>query len=197
MVHDDFLIVGLGNPGRQYINTRHNIGFIVVDELAMRWGTSLSAEKWQAWSCRLNRWDTPLTLIKPLTYMNLSGRAVQEYAHFFKISSERLVVIHDDIDMAPGRLKLVHGGGAGGHNGIKSIGQSLGTNDFYRLKIGIGRPGKGDVHPEVPVENYVLSKFNPEEYADLWARIDIVEEGLRYLVEENPAKAMNLVNAVK
>ena len=197
MAQSDFVIVGLGNPGRPYTDTRHNAGFLVVDELARRWGCSLDSEKWQARFCRLNRWGRGLIMLQPLTFMNLSGKAVAEFVRFYKIDPKALVVIHDDIDMAPGRLKLVHGGGAGGHNGIKSISQSLGVSDYFRLKIGIGRPGKGGVHPDMPVESYVLSPFSPAEHADLLALTPLIEEGLEHLAAENPAKSMNLLNSVK
>lgn len=197
MAQNDFLIVGLGNPGKKYQSTRHNVGFIVVDELARRWGVVLASTKWNAHWCRLSRWNTRLMLIEPMTYMNRSGQSVAEFVNFFKIPIGNIVVIHDDLDMPPGRLKLVSGGGAGGHNGIRSLSQSLGANDFYRLKIGIGRPGKNGVHPEIPVEDYVLSGLNAAEQEILAGHYGIIEQGLQKLIEENPAKAMNLINSVK
>ncbi len=197
MAQTDFVIVGLGNPGQPYTDTRHNAGFLVVDELARRWGCTLATEKWHARFCRLDRWGRGIALLEPLTFMNLSGKAVAEFVRFYKIEPTSIVVIHDDIDMAPGRLKLVYGGGAGGHNGIKSISQSLGSGEYYRLKVGIGRPGKGDVHPQVPVESYVLSPFGATEYGDLLTRIPLIEEGLEFLTAANPAKSMNLLNGIK
>ncbi len=197
MSDSDFLIVGLGNPGPQYKDTRHNVGFIAVDELARHWGDSLSSTKWDASFCRLSRWDVTMTLIKPMTFMNLSGRAVVEFANFYKISATNILVIHDDLDMHPGRLKLVRGGGAGGHNGIRSMTQSLGSNDFYRLKIGIGRPGKGGVHADFPVDKYVLSSMAGDELDLLYDRVDNIEDGLRLFVSEGPARAMSLINSIK
>jgi PTH1 family peptidyl-tRNA hydrolase len=197
MSDSDFLIVGLGNPGPQYQDTRHNVGFLAVDELSRRWGDSLASTKWDANFCRLSRWDVTLTLIKPLTFMNLSGRAVVEFVNFYKIPVTNIVVIHDDLDMHPGRLKLVRGGGAGGHNGIRSMTQSLGSNDFFRLKIGIGRPGKGEVHADFPVDKYVLSTLGGDELNLLYDRIDNIENGLRLFVEEGPARAMSLINSIK
>ncbi len=193
----EYLIVGLGNPGSKYTDTRHNVGFIAVDELARRWKESLSTEKWNALSCRMVQWDCRLTLIKPVTFMNLSGRAVAEYAKFYKIPVQNIIVVHDDLDMHPGRLKLVRGGGAGGHNGIKSITQSLGSNEFFRLKIGIGRPGKGDVHADFPVEKYVLSVMSAEEASLLEDRIASIEEGIRMFINDGPAKAMSIINSIK
>lgn len=197
MAQTDFVIVGLGNPGLAYNDTRHNAGFLIVDELARRWGCTLASEKWHARFCRLDRWGRGIALLEPLTFMNLSGKAVAEFVQFYKIEPKALVVIHDDIDMAPGRLKLVCGGGSGGHNGIKSISQSLGTGEFFRLKFGIGRPGKGEVHPQVPVESYVLSPFTSAEYADLLIRVPLIEEGLEFLAAANPTKSMNLLNGIK
>lgn len=193
----DYLIVGLGNPGDNYKQTRHNVGFMVVDELARKWSAAWSSEKWQAISSRISLWGCRICLVKPTTYMNLSGKAVRSYAEYFKVSPECVLVIHDDIDMAPGRLKLVIGGGAGGHNGIRSIIQSLATADFLRLKIGIGRPGKGGVHSDIPVERFVLSPFAEDEKKLLDGRMDILEQGIQSLLEEGTGKAMNLINSVK
>lgn len=193
----EFLIVGLGNPGNSYEKTRHNVGFLIVDELARRWGCSVTTEKWQALSGRTTLASSRICLVKPETYMNLSGRAVVLFAEFFKVPPEQILVVHDDIDMPPGRLKLVSTGGTGGHNGIRSLIQSLGTKDFLRLKIGVGRPGQGGNHAEMPVEKYVLAQLLDQEMALLVERMDIIEQGVRSLLEGYPAKAMNLINAVK
>ncbi len=197
MGESDYLIVGLGNPGDSYERTRHNIGFIIVDELARRWDCSLTTEKWQGRSGRISVGGCRICFVKPTTFMNLSGRAVALYAEFFKVSPDHILVIHDDIDMPPGRLKLACGGGAGGHNGIRSLIQSLGSKDFLRLKVGIGRPGKGETHPDIPVEKFVLSQLPENERALLAERLDSIEQGIKYLFEESPAKAMNLINTVK
>jgi PTH1 family peptidyl-tRNA hydrolase len=197
MSEGDYLIVGLGNPGDSYKQTRHNIGFLIVDELARRWDAVLSAEKWQAHSARISLDGRRVSLLKPVTFMNLSGRAVALYAEYFKVLADHILVIHDDIDMPPGRLKLVAGGGAGGHNGIRSLVQSLATSDFLRLKVGIGRPGREGVHPDIPVERYVLSPLSEAEKQLLDERMDILEKGIRSLLAEGPARAMNLINSVK
>lgn len=197
MADTEFLVVGLGNPGQKYADTRHNVGFVIIDELARRWGSELSLEKWNACSCRISRWGTRINLVKPMTFMNLSGKAVAEFVRFYKVPVENIVVIHDDLDMNPGRLKLVRGGGAGGHNGIRSMTESLGSNNFYRLKVGIGRPGKGDVHPDFPVDKYVLSSMSGEEVDLVNERVTSIEDGLQFLITEGPARAMSLINSIK
>lgn len=193
----DFIIVGLGNPGEQYCSTRHNVGFFVVDELARRWNSTISLNKWNAQYVSLLIEKEKVHLVKPLTFMNLSGRAVVNFFRFYKVIPENLLVVHDDIDMAPGRVKLVKGGGAGGHNGIKSIIETLGIKDFYRLKIGIGRPGNGIVHPDFPVDKYVLGNFTKEELEHLQSRYEHLEEGIRLFLLGSPPKAMNILNGLK
>jgi PTH1 family peptidyl-tRNA hydrolase len=197
MEKETFIIAGLGNPGEQYRSTRHNVGFFVVDELASRWGAAISLEKWQAQYVSLSVSDKKVHLIKPLTFMNRSGQAVVQFHRFYKTQSDHLLIVHDDLDMAPGRIKLVKGGGAGGHNGIKSLVATLGTKDFYRLKIGIGRPGNGGTHPDFPVEKYVLSNFSNADLSVLHSRYVGIEDGLRYFLQGDPAKAMNLLNSYK
>lgn len=197
MEKKDLLIVGLGNPGAQYLATRHNVGFFVIDELARRWKSPLMQEKWQAEYGSLSVDGGKIHLVKPLTFMNRSGKAVSQFYRFYKITPDQLLVIHDDLDMAPGRIKLVKGGGAGGHNGIKSLVETLGTPAFYRLKIGIGRPGNGAVHSDFPVDKYVLGNFSDEELTLLQSRYDNLTEGIQLFLHGYPAKAMNLLNSLK
>lgn len=192
-----FLVVGLGNPGSEYAATRHNVGFMVVDELARRFGVSVDREKWQAHSAQVVLLGRQICFLKPITFMNLSGKAVVRYVDFYKMRPDQIVVVHDDLDMAPGRVKLVAGGGTGGHNGIRSLVQCLGTKDFLRLKMGIGRPGRLSLCPGMPVEKYVLSPFAPDEKMLLEQRMDLIEKGLEYLVCDGVAKAMNLLNTIK
>lgn len=192
-----YLIVGLGNPGMEYQSTRHNVGFLVVDELVRRWEGMFASEKWQAWPATVNLRGCRVHVIKPSTFMNLSGRAVVQYAGFYRIETSNILVIHDDLDMAPGRLKLVAGGGAGGHNGIRSITQCLATSEFPRLKIGIGRPGKDGVLPDIPVERFVLSPMLKQEAELLVERMDIIDNGIQLLLEKGLSAAMNLVNSCK
>jgi PTH1 family peptidyl-tRNA hydrolase len=197
MEANDRLIVGLGNPGEQYRSTRHNVGFMIVDRLAGCWGAGAYQDKWQALHAVASLRGKKLHIVKPLTFMNRSGRAVAQYFRFFKMSPEQLLVVHDDLDMSPGRIKLVKGGGAGGHNGIKSIVESLGTADFHRLKFGIGRPGKGGVHADFPVENYVLSNFDENDVEIVEARFASVRQGVELFLQGETAKALGLLNSLK
>jgi len=154
----DLLVAGLGNPGREYERTRHNIGWLVLDELARRHGGSFRSK----FSGRLGeiRLDgLGLALLEPGTYMNESGRSIGPAARFFKAPSESVLVVHDDVDLGEGRLQARLGGGLAGHNGLRSIAQTLGTPEFLRLRIGVGRPGRGDRRS---VADYVLSPFEPE-----------------------------------
>jgi PTH1 family peptidyl-tRNA hydrolase len=155
----DLLIAGLGNPGRQYERTRHNLGWLVLDELARRqdgsWRSKFSG------SLAETRLDgSRLALLKPETYMNDSGRSVAAAMRFFKVNPDSLLVVHDDVDLEAGRLQARAGGGLAGHNGLRSLAQSLGTQDFLRLRIGVGRPGRGDRRS---VSDWVLSGFEPED----------------------------------
>jgi peptidyl-tRNA hydrolase, PTH1 family len=154
----DLLVAGLGNPGRGYERTRHNVGFLVADELARRRdGSFRSKFNGQLAEVRLD--DLRLGLLKPETYMNVSGKSVAAARKFFKVDPGDLLVVHDDVDLEPGRLQARLGGGLAGHNGLRSIAGALGTQDFLRLRIGVGRPERGDRRP---VADYVLSEFEPE-----------------------------------
>jgi PTH1 family peptidyl-tRNA hydrolase len=158
----DLLVVGLGNPGGEYARTRHNVGWMVVDELARRHDGSFRSK----FSGRLGEVRVDglrLALLKPETYMNESGRSVAAAARFFKVEPGSLVVVHDDVDLPTGRLQVRLGGGLAGHNGLRSIAQALGGPDFLRVRIGVGRPGRGDPRP---VADYVLSEFEPEVEVD-------------------------------
>jgi len=162
----DLLVAGLGNPGREYQRTRHNVGWLVADELAGRQGASFRSKfSGQLAEVRLN--GRRLAVLKPETYMNESGRSLQAASRFFKAPAETVLVVHDDVDLEPGRLQARRGGGLAGHNGLRSIAQVLGTPDFLRLRIGVGRPGRGDRRS---VSDFVLAPFGPEVDAD-----DLVE----------------------
>jgi PTH1 family peptidyl-tRNA hydrolase len=169
----DLLVAGLGNPGREYEQTRHNLGWLVVDELARRHGGSFRS-KFSGQLSELRISDEKLALLKPETYMNESGRSIAAAARFFKVDPQALLVVHDDVDLAPERFQARIGGGLAGHNGLRSIAQALGTNDFMRLRLGVGRPGRGDRRS---VSDFVLSRFDPETDVDaLVARaVDAVE----------------------
>ena len=151
----DLLVAGLGNPGREYDRTRHNVGWLVLDELARRHGGSWRS-KFSGSLAEVRLGDLRLALLKPETYMNESGRSVGAAARFFKVEPESLLVVHDDVDLEPGRLQARRGGGLAGHNGLRSLAQHLGTQEFLRLRIGVGRPGRGDRRS---VSDWVLSPF--------------------------------------
>ena len=155
----DLLVVGLGNPGPEHARDRHNLGWLVVDELARRHGGSFRS-KFSGKLAEVRLDDLRLALLKPETYMNLSGSSVAAAARFFKSQPESIVAVHDEVDLDPGRLQLRLGGGLAGHNGLRSLKQSLGSADFLRVRAGVGRPGRGDRRP---VADYVLSPFEPDE----------------------------------
>jgi PTH1 family peptidyl-tRNA hydrolase len=155
----DLLIAGLGNPGRQYERTRHNLGWLVVDEVARRQGASWRS-KFSGMLSETRLGELRLALLKPETYMNDSGRSVAGAMRFFKVEPESLLVVHDDVDLEAGRLQARRGGGLAGHNGLRSLAQQLGTQDFLRLRVGVGRPGRGDPRS---VSDWVLSGFAPED----------------------------------
>jgi PTH1 family peptidyl-tRNA hydrolase len=158
----DLLVVGLGNPGREYERTRHNAGWLVLDELARRHDGSWRS-KFSGSLAEVRLGDLRLALLKPETYMNESGRSVGAAVRFFKVEPEQVLVVHDDVDLEPGRLQARAGGGLAGHNGLRSLAQHLGSQDFLRLRIGVGRPGRGDPRS---VADWVLSPFSPEEDAE-------------------------------
>jgi peptidyl-tRNA hydrolase, PTH1 family len=155
----DLLVVGLGNPGREHERDRHNVGWMVVDELARRHGGSFRS-KFSGKLSELRLGDGRLALLKPETFMNDSGRSLGAAARFFKVPVESILIVHDDVDLETGRLQARAGGGLAGHNGLRSIAAGLGTPDFLRLRVGIGRPGRGDRRD---VADYVLSPFEPQD----------------------------------
>jgi peptidyl-tRNA hydrolase, PTH1 family len=178
----DLLVAGLGNPGREYADTRHNIGFLVVDELARRHGGSFRS-KFSGDLSELRIDGHRVALLKPQTYMNESGRSVQPAVKFFKVEPELLLVVHDEVDLELGRIQARLGGGLAGHNGLRSVAGQLGTSEFLRLRIGIGRPERGDPRP---VADWVLTPFDPEVDVDgLVARgVDAVETLVREGLDE-------------
>jgi PTH1 family peptidyl-tRNA hydrolase len=178
----DLLVAGLGNPGREYERTRHNAGWLVADELAQRHGGSFRG-KFSGQFAETRLEELRLALLKPETYMNVSGRSIGAARKFFKVDPADVLVVHDDVDLEPGRLQARFGGGLAGHNGLRSIAQSLGTNDFLRLRIGVGRPGRGDRRS---VADYVLDEFEPEIDVDalIGRSADAVETIARDGLEE-------------
>jgi len=179
----DLLVVGLGNPGREYAAHRHNAGYMVVEELARRAGASFRSKfNGQLSDARLD--GARVALQKPETYMNESGRAVGAAARFYKVEPEAVLVVHDEGDFDLGRLQLRAGGGLAGHNGLRSIASHLKTQEFLRLRIGVGRPGRGDPRD---LADYVLSDFEPEDDAErlVGRAADAVESLLREGLEES------------
>jgi len=158
----DLLVVGLGNPGREHARNRHNVGWMVVDELARRNGAAWRG-KFSGQLAEVRIDEHRVALLKPETFMNLSGRSVGAAAKFFKVEPDAVLVVHDESDLESGRLQARSGGGLAGHNGLRSIAQHLGTQDFLRLRVGVGRPGRGDRRP---LADYVLANFEPTDDAD-------------------------------
>ncbi len=178
----DLLVAALGNPGRDYVRHRHNVGFMVADELARRHGGSWRS-KFSGQLAELRLDDARVALLKPETYMNESGRSVGAAARFYKLPPDAVLVVHDEGDFDLGRLQARRGGGLAGHNGVRSVAQHLGTQEFLRLRIGVGRPGRGDRRD---LADYVLSDFEPEDEAEaLVARAaDAVETIVRDGLDE-------------
>jgi PTH1 family peptidyl-tRNA hydrolase len=153
------LIVGLGNPGKEYERTRHNAGFWWVDAIADAKRAAWKKEtKFSGWTARVEEGGSEFLLLKPATYMNESGRSVSALLRFFKIDPGSMLVVHDELDLPPGAVRMKRGGGTGGHNGLTDIGEALGTKDFWRLRVGIGHPGNKDDVPD-----YVLERARREE----------------------------------
>lgn len=184
-----YLVVGLGNPGPDYARTRHNVGFMFLDYLADRHNATFVGSKWQAQTASVRLGGEVLTLVKPETYMNRSGLSVSRIAAYYKVATERIVVVHDDLDLPVGRMKLMTDRGAGGHNGIRSLIEHLASKEFPRFKIGIGRP-----QDQTPVEKYVLANFSAEEFEQAMEMFPGIESGLRLLLEKGILPAMNQVN---
>ena len=169
----DLLVVGLGNPGPEYARNRHNVGWLIADELARRHDGSWRG-KFQGRLAEIRIDGHKVALLKPETFMNESGRSVQAAARFFKVEPDAILVVHDEGDLELGRLQARRGGGLAGHNGLRSVAKQLGTPDFMRLRVGVGRPGRGDRRP---LADYLLSNFEPHEDANalVAAAADAVE----------------------
>lgn len=186
-----WLIVGLGNPGMEYANTRHNAGFLTMEQLAQTCGARLNQMKFQADCGETMIEDMRCLLMKPATYMNRSGDAVAAAAKFYKIPSEQILVVYDDISLAPGKLRIRRKGSAGGHNGIKSIIAQLGTETFPRIRVGVG----AKPNPQYDLADWVLSKFTEEEQTALQPALEHAAEAAKLIVQGNIDKAMNLYNS--
>ena len=186
------LIVGLGNPGRRYANTRHNIGFMVINSMCREMGVSLSSRRFHSRNTLVNKDGMELILLRPATYMNLSGKSVKACADYYNIENNRILIIHDDLDLPLGRIKLVSQGGAGGHRGIQSIFDHFGSTAFSRIKIGIGRPEYGE-----KTEDFVLSPFYDFQRKKLIEVINFSIHACNLYLSEGIEIAMNKFNGNK
>jgi peptidyl-tRNA hydrolase, PTH1 family len=184
----DLLVVGLGNPGREHALDRHNVGWMVVDELARRHDGSFRS-KFSGKLAEVRLDGLRLALLKPETYMNLSGSSLGAAARFYKLPTEQIAVVHDDVDLEHGRLQVRLGGGLAGHNGLRSVRQALGSAEFLRARVGVGRPGRGDRRP---VADYVLSSFEPEQDAD--ALVSRAADAVEVLVRDGLDEAQRRFN---
>jgi peptidyl-tRNA hydrolase, PTH1 family len=183
-----WLLVGLGNPGLRYARTRHNIGFMVLDRIAGSLGLSFR-EKTDYRACNGSLSGQKVVLMEPLTFMNRSGSAVKKVFSKYAVLPEKIIVIHDDLDLETGKLKIRKKGSSGGHKGVESVIQNLGTQDFIRVRIGIGRD------PLIPTEDYVLSKFRKDEQALIKEVVFRAVEAISCLVTEGLDRAMNRFNS--
>jgi len=183
-----WLIVGLGNPGADYARSRHNVGFLILDELARRRNQSIKRRRWESLYSEGSLGGEPITLIKPLSFMNESGRPVKAWLEKRSVPPERLVVIHDDLDLAFGRIKVLARRGHGGHRGVRFIQEEIETDAFPRVRVGIGRPGTGD---EV---DFVLSPFDEAEAQVLPEFLSRGADAVEEIVERGVGSAMNRFN---
>lgn len=186
----DFIVVGLGNPGGKYENTRHNVGFRAIDYLCKEYMVSSEKKKFDAICTKVLMNGKNILLLKPQTFMNNSGLSVAKAADFYKMTPERIIVIFDDISLDPGKLRVRRKGSAGGHNGVKSIIQFLSSEDFPRIKIGVGKKP----NPNWVLANWVLSKFSDAEDKLIEEAISKVNDTLKFIFDGQIDKAMNLVN---
>ena len=186
----EWLVVGLGNPGDKYENTRHNVGFLTIDQIAEGQHVPVQKLKYRALTNTVELGGAKALLMKPVTYMNLSGEAVGEAARFYKIPPDHVLVISDDVSLPLGKLRIRKGGSAGGHNGLKNIIQHLGTDQFPRVKIGVGEKP----HPDYDMADWVLSKFAGEDLKAITAAIEKAAQAVECLIAHGPDKAMNQLN---
>lgn len=187
---ENWLIVGLGNPGKDYERTRHNAGYSALDVLAEKLGCKVDKSKFQGLYGQVNYGEKKLFLLKPLTYMNLSGRSVLQLSAYFQIPPQRIIVLFDDISLEPGRLRIRADGSAGGHNGIKSIISEVGSQDFPRVKIGVG----AKPHAEQDLADWVLSTFSALEEKALVSALDRAADAALCIIDRGVPEAANRFN---
>lgn len=184
------LICGLGNPGTEYRNTRHNVGFMICEILSRRHGLSLVTKKFNGLVGTGRIGGESVTMILPQIYMNRSGRSVASALNFFKIEPDDLIIIHDDVDLEVGRIAVRQGGGTAGHKGLRSIVEETGENDFIRIRFGIGRPED----PRYEVSDFVLSRFTPEEQEQVTARLETAADAVEAVLAEGMERAASRYN---
>ena len=186
----EWLLVGLGNPGDKYEGTRHNVGFAAIDQLAEELNVPVQKLKHRALTQSVELGGARVLLMKPITYMNLSGEAVGEAARFYKVPADHVLVISDDVSLPVGKLRVRRGGSAGGHNGLKSIIQHLGTDQFPRVKIGVGQKP----HPDYDLADWVLGKFAGEDLKTISQAIERAGKAAECCIAHGPDQAMNQFN---
>ena len=185
-----WLVVFLGNPGLKYEGTRHNAGFMVADALARKKNLTITRSRFRALTAVCPFGDTAALLMKPQTYMNLSGEAVSQAARFYKIPPERILVISDEVSLPVGSLRIRPKGSAGGHNGLKNIIEQLGSEDFPRIRLGVGSPP----HPDYAMMDWVLSVFRDQDAVDIRNTADLAADAVECCITQGVEKAMNLYN---
>ena len=190
---EDWLIVGLGNPGKEYEKTRHNAGWRAIDVLADKLGCKIDKAKFQGLYGQTKYAGGKLYLLKPLTYMNLSGRSVLQLSAYFHVPPQRIIVLFDDISLEPGRLRIRADGSAGGHNGIKSIIAEIGSQDFPRVKIGVG----AKAHPEQDLADWVLSAFSASDEKALASALDRAADAALCIIDKGVPETANRFNGSK
>jgi peptidyl-tRNA hydrolase, PTH1 family len=183
------IIAGLGNPGKNYAWTRHNIGFLVVEALASKSRLTIDKSRFDSEYVKARIKGKDVFLVKPLTYMNKSGFPIHKFAAYYRVSMEDIIIVHDDMDLDFGKIKIVKSRGHGGHNGVRSIVEAFGRKDCIRIRVGVGHPGSGQ-----DVTGHVLGSFSPDEIKILDPCIDVASDACLCILENGVTSAMNLFN---
>lgn len=185
-----FIVVGLGNPGEKYTTTRHNAGFMAIDTVAQKYGARIDRARFKALCGECEMAGARVLIMKPQTFMNLSGEAVAEAARFYKIDAKNIIILSDDTSLDCGRIRVRRKGSAGGHNGLKSINECLGTEEYPRIKIGVGQKP----HPDYDLADWVLGNLNPDDLLKIKSTFDTVCQGIERLIAGDVDGAMQVCN---